>query len=125
MFDKLKKIFTKTEEKMPTPEEMAHIANLAQEKAAATKRNEPWVAIVNMDVDYEALNSGNFELDWNDAFITKLMKAGYVGKEDHDLVDQWFNNVCRNVVLETFEQDQADRHPIKSRKLDNNRREYN
>ena len=124
MLDKIKKFFQKKEQ-MATPEEMAHIAKLAKEKEIATKKHEPWVAIVTMEVDYNSINSGAFELDWNDAFITKLLKAGYEGKEDHDLVDQWFNNVCRNIVLETYEQDQADRHPIKSRKLGDGRREYN
>jgi len=78
-----------------------------------------------MDVDYENLNGGSFEFEWNDIFIAKLVKAGYKGKEDHDLVDQWFNNVCRNVVLETYEQGEADLHPNRSRKLDGGRREYN
>ena len=26
---------------------------------------------------------------------------------ESDIVDRWFQNVCRNVVLETYEQDQA------------------
>ena len=60
-----------------------------------------------MDVDPEDLNQGAFELDWNEKFIANLIRAGYQGKTDEDLVDQWFQNVCRNVVLETFEQDQA------------------
>ena len=61
-----------------------------------------------MDVDYDNLNEGAFELDWNDKFIANLRRAGYQGREDSDLVDQWFHNVCRNVVLETWEQDQAN-----------------
>ena len=77
------------------------------EKDLATERGEPYVAILSMEVDPENLNEGAFELDWNDKFIANLRRAGYQGKEDADLVDQWFQNVCRNVVLETFEQDQA------------------
>jgi len=94
---------------------------LAKQKAEADKRKEPWVTIVDMDVDYNDLSNGNFELDWNDYFIAKLMRFGYQGKEDADLVDQWFTDVCRNVVLETFEQEQAD---PQNRKLDGGRREY-
>lgn len=85
-----------------------HIAKLAKEKAAATERNEPWVAIVDMDVDYANLSSGSFNIDWNELFIARLLKAGYQGKTDSDLVDQWFNEVCRHVVLETYEQANAD-----------------
>jgi len=78
------------------------------EKEIATEKGEPYVAVLGMDVDYNNLNEGAFELDWNDKFIANLRRAGYQGKEDHDLVDQWFQNVCRNVVLETWEQDQAN-----------------
>ena len=77
------------------------------EKELATERGDPYVAILSMDVDPENLNEGAFELDWNDKFIANLRRAGYQGKEDADLVDQWFQNVCRNVVLETYEQDEA------------------
>jgi hypothetical protein len=37
-----------------------------------------------------------------------LIKSGYQGKTDADVVDNWFQDVCRNVVLETYEQEQAD-----------------
>ena len=77
------------------------------EKDLATERGEPYVGVLSMDVDPENLNEGAFELDWNDKFIANLRRAGYQGKTDSDLVDLWFQNVCRNVVLETFEQDQA------------------
>ena len=77
------------------------------EKELATKNKEPYINILSMDVDPENLNEGAFELDWNDIFIARLIKAGYQGKEDQDLVDQWFQNVCRNVVLETYQQEQA------------------
>ena len=80
-------------------------------KDIATEKGEPYVAILSMDVDPEDLNQGAFELDWNEKFIANLIRAGYQGKTDEDLVDQWFQNVCRNVVLETFEQDQAMNGP--------------
>lgn len=101
MFEKLfgKK---KIEEPKPAPK-----AKKKTEKELATERGEPYVAILSMDVDPNDLNQGAFELDWNEKFIANLIRAGYQGKTDEDLVDQWFQNVCRNVVLETFEQDQA------------------
>ena len=125
MLEKIKKFLFK-ETDVPTPEQMQRIAEIAKDKEEATRKGEPYVAIVNIDVDYESLNNGSFELEWNDLFITRLMKAGYVGKEDADMVDQWFNAVCRNVVLETYEQAQADptNRGSASTKLDDNRREY-
>ena len=77
------------------------------EKELATERGEPYVAILGMEVDYENISEGAFELDWNEKFVANLIRAGYQGKTDEDIVDQWFQQVCRNVVLETWEQDQA------------------
>ena len=102
MFDKLFGKKKKAEEPKAAPK-----AKKKTEKELATERGEPYVAILSMDVDPEDLNQGAFELDWNEKFIANLIRAGYQGKTDEDLVDQWFQNVCRNVVLETFEQDQA------------------
>lgn len=41
---------------------------------------------------------GYFELDWNDAFVKQLREAGYSGRQDEEVVDQWFNDLCRGVV---------------------------
>lgn len=77
-------------------------------KDEATAKNEPWVEIIGMEVDEKDPGQGSFELDWNDIFVAKLVRAGYQGKTDQDIVDNWFKTVCRNVVTETYEQDQAD-----------------
>lgn len=79
-------------------------------KELATERGEPWVSIVSMDIDPENLHQGAFELDWNDIFVARLIKAGYMQKpsdSDSVIVDRWFQNVCRHVVMETWEQEQA------------------
>ena len=77
-------------------------------KVEATKKGEPWVSIIKVELDPENVGNGAFELDWNDFFITKLLRAGYQGKDDAQIVDGWFQDVCRNVVLETFEQFEAN-----------------
>jgi hypothetical protein len=87
-------------------------------KALADKNKEPYINILSMDIDPENLNEGSFDLDWNDIFIARLMKAGYQGKTDQDLVDQWFQNICRNVVMETFEQEQAMNPGMRTTKRD-------
>lgn len=73
-------------------------------KEAATKRGEPYVAILSVELDQDDVGNGAFELDWNDAFLAKLVKAGYEGKTDADIVDRWFQTICRNVLQENFEQ---------------------
>lgn len=98
-------------------------------KDLATEKGEPYVAILGMEVDPENLHQGSFELDWNSIFVTRLVKAGYMIKEtdtDADIVDRWFQNVCRHVVMETYEQAQAQEPQtrfIRSRDLGDGRRE--
>jgi hypothetical protein len=80
------------------------------EKELATEKDEPWVGILSMDIDPENLHQGAFELDWNDKFVANLVRAGYQGKPndtDAEIVDRWFQNICRHVVMETWEQEQA------------------
>lgn len=95
-------------------------------KELATEAGEPYVAILGMDIDYNNLAYGSFELDWNDKFVSNLIRAGYVGKTDADIVDMWFQNVCRNVVMETWEQEQAIRNSgiyVQSRDIGDGRSE--
>ena len=77
-------------------------------KDLATERDEPWVEVLSMDIDKDNPGNGAFELDWNDKFLSNLIRAGYQGKTDQDIVDNWFKAVCRNVIQENFEQEQAD-----------------
>jgi len=97
------------------------------DKELATERGEPYVAILSMDVNPENIHEGSFELDWNEKFVANLVRAGYMmSKEDTDadVVDRWFQNVCRNVVMETWEQEQAmNPRFTRSRDLGDGRRE--
>jgi hypothetical protein len=80
------------------------------EKEIATEKGEPWVNILSMEIDPENMQNGAFELDWNDKFVSNLIRAGYqmnTKDTDADIVDRWFTAVCRNVVLETYEQYEA------------------
>jgi hypothetical protein len=100
------------------------------EKELANERGEPYVAILSMEIDPENMQSGAFELDWNEKFVANLVRAGYQMNPkdtDADIVDRWFTAVCRNIVLETYEQYEAinperDR-VIKSRDIGDGRSE--
>lgn len=79
-------------------------------KQIATEKGEPYIEILSMDIDPENLHNGSFELDWNDKFVANLIRAGYQmdpKDTDADIVDRWFTAVCRNIVLETYEQYEA------------------
>jgi hypothetical protein len=105
-FDQLKKRF---EKKKPQVQKEA-VKPKKSEKDLATERSEPYVTILSMEIDPENMQSGAFELDWNDKFVANLVRAGYQmdpKDSDADIVDRWFTAVCRNVVLETYEQYEA------------------
>lgn len=70
------------------------------EKAAATAKKEPWVNVVAMGVNPENVVQGYFELDWNDEFVLLLQDAGITGKNDEEIVNKWFNGVCRTVLIQ-------------------------
>jgi hypothetical protein len=78
-------------------------------KAIATKAKEPYVEITHMEIDSENPSYGSFELDWNEHFIKKLRAMGYPGETDEVVVDLWFQSVCRNILMETYEQDAASK----------------
>ena len=107
-FDQIKKRFAKKQTKeAPTPRTPKIEKS---EKELATERGEPYVSMLSMEVDPENLHQGSFELDWNEKFVANLVRAGYQMRPndtDNDIVDRWFQAVCRNVVLETWEQEQA------------------
>ena len=107
-FDQIKKRFTKKQTKETAPPRAPRVEKSA--KDLATERGEPYVAMLSMEVDPENLHQGSFELDWNEKFVANLVRAGYQMRpddSDNDIVDRWFQAVCRNVVLETWEQEQA------------------
>ena len=107
--------FKKSQKKPPPAVEKVTKSKVAEplaktEKQLATEKGEPYVAVLSMDVDPNNLHQGAFELDWNEIFVARLVKAGYMMKHtdtDGDIVDRWFQNVCRHVVMETWEQEQA------------------
>ena len=100
-------------------------------KEIATENGEPYVAILSVELDPDNIGNGAFELDWNDKFVADLIRHGYQQDPrdtDADIVDRWFTDVCRNVVLETWEQYEAmstvtDGRVVKSRDIGDGRSE--
>ena len=95
LFKRKKKQNVDSEKKL-TPKEIANV------------KGEPYIEIVGIELDTNDLGQGAFELDWNDIFVARLIKAGYPGKTDADIVDNWFREICKNIVMETYEQEMAD-----------------
>jgi len=117
MFDKIKNLFKKPEpvrpvqEKKPRQSKKKKEDSVLSDKEKATKEGMPYVNILKMELDPYDINTGAFELDWNDKFVLNLIKAGFkIRDDDNDtiIVERWFQTVCRNVALELYEQQQAD-----------------
>lgn len=120
LFDRFKKQPPKPEPVAKAPKEPKKTA-----KEIATAKAEPYVNIDKVMIDPQNPGQGGFELDWNEFFVAKLVKAGYQGRDDEQIVDQWFQDVCRNIVLETYEQYAAnDTSKIKRTDLGNGRSEF-
>ena len=76
------------------------ISQDAFDKAVASIKKEPWVNVIKMGVNPTNVTQGYFELDWNEEFIIMLQEAGIEGKSDEEIVNKWFNGVCRTVLLQ-------------------------
>jgi hypothetical protein len=66
-------------------------------KEQATESKEPWVGVLQTHVAKDDIKNGFFELDWNEFFVLQLRQAGYSGATDEEVVDQWFQELCRNI----------------------------
>jgi hypothetical protein len=86
-------------------------APVSSAKEAATLRGDPWVGVISVELDAENVGNGAFELDWNDKFLAQLVRAGFQRKPNEPesvIIDRWFQEVCRNVIMENFEQYEAN-----------------
>lgn len=111
MFNKLKNLFSSAKPDSDVDKIVPVFdvsSNEKNPKERAEELGEPYIAVISVDLDPDNIGNGSFELDWNDKFIANLVRAGYQGKTDQQLIDQWFNGICRNIINETLEQEQAD-----------------
>jgi hypothetical protein len=78
---------------------------LEAEKQEATAKGEPWVAVLDTQVNPDNIKNGFFELDWNNEFIEQLLDAGYKGESQEEIVDGWF----RTIVMQMLEEEGLDK----------------
>ena len=96
-------IMDEIKENSLSPEE-ARRASLETEKQLATERGEPWVAVLDTQINPENIRNGFFELDWNNEFIEQLLDIGYKGETNEEIVDAWF----RTIVVQMLEEEGLD-----------------
>jgi hypothetical protein len=80
-------------------EESAEAERLAKlsPKELATEKKESYIAVLDTKLNKDNVRNGFFELDWNEYFVVELRLAGYNGDTDETVVDQWFQDLCRNI----------------------------
>jgi len=76
------------------------IAKTQHDKLIADLKEEPWVDVPLLEVDENDPKQGAFDLDWNSHFILLLQEHGYTGKNDEEIINTWFNDVCRTVLVQ-------------------------
>ena len=114
MFDKFnpfKKTKTKTKPNEPT-----------DEKAKATKKGEPYIKVLDTNVDPKNPKYGYFELDWNKHFVTNLKAHGFSGNTDEEVVDHWFSVLC-NTIAEGEQPIRPDNTIVKEEKREDGKTE--
>ena len=117
MFDWLKKKDKAPAQKIATPDSKSASTKKKTAKELATEAGEPYINIISVELDPNDIGNGSFELDWNDVFVARLVKAGYMQRKDDtddQIVDRWFQNICRNILNENFEQWEANQ-PVDTR----------
>lgn len=62
-----------------------------------TKSEEPMVKVLQVNVNPDNPKNGFFELDWNDEFVNMLKQNGYQGNSQEEIVDRWFQSLCRTI----------------------------
>ena len=69
----------------------------SKKKDKKSKSEEPWVKVIKLHVQPENPRNGFFELDWNDEFVNMLKQSGYQGESQEEIVDRWFQSLCRTI----------------------------
>ncbi len=91
---KIKKTIKKTTKETPLKNKIPAKEPL---KPKSKKGPEPWVKVLNMDVNPDNPKNGFFELDWNKEFVNMLQQNGYKGDTEEQIVDKWFQTLCRTI----------------------------
>lgn len=90
------------EERKRREEEELELLSKRDPKEYATRKQEPWIAVIDTKVNTDDIRNGFFELDWNEYFIKELIANGYgtVSDPEEETVDRWFRDIVYNMFGE-------------------------
>ena len=82
-------------------EEESELARLSP-KDRATRKEEPYISVIDTKINPENIRNGFFELDWNEYFIKDLIFNGYGTEADpeEEIVDRWFRDIVYQMLNE-------------------------
>lgn len=91
----------KLEEQKKKLEEEAELVRLSP-KDRATRKEEPYISVIDTKINPENIRNGFFELDWNEYFIKDLIFNGYGTEADpeEEIVDRWFRDIVYQMLNE-------------------------
>jgi len=110
MIDKLKNLFNKKQKIEKTAKDIA------------TERGEPYIKVLDTNVDPKNPKYGYFELDWNQHFVNNLKEHGFSGNTDEEIVDHWFSVLC-NTIADEATPLSADNQIVKETKREDGKTE--
>lgn len=85
-------------------EKQKQLESLKKELEPEVIREEPTVKVVDLTIpNKDNPSQGYFELDWNTEFVDQLISSGYKGKTDEEIVESWFNDLCRSISNEDLD----------------------
>jgi hypothetical protein len=98
----LKRITGIEEQEKRIEEQELALLEKTDPKEFATRHKQPWVNVLDMQVNEENIRNGFFELDWNQYFINELIQNGYGTEQDveEEIVDRWFRDIVYNMLQE-------------------------
>lgn len=79
------------------------------EKALATAHDDPYFRVLSGDFVTGKNGDGQmtFELDWNTRFAEQLSANGWPGYSEDQIVNNWFEDVCRQMVTDDVEEEEG------------------
>ena len=95
--DLLKDIMSEEEKKKQAMTEARENEKRAREDYVEKMKDstDPWVDIIGW---VDTGDGVRVELDWNQAFVNMLIDAGYVGRSDEMIVQQWITILLRDMA---------------------------
>lgn len=93
--------------KLAIDHDFGEIDSDTYEREKATAENKPYFKVIYGE--YAANRNGDgqmtFELDWNSKFVEELSEAGWEGYSEDQIVNNWFEDACKQMFEDENVQD--------------------